>query len=66
VNEQKVAARSTPYQEGTDILHAEQSVRKALKFAYRVSDLEGGKLSFERDAADLLENPVVENAHLGG
>ncbi len=51
---------------GTTILLVEQNARLALKFAQRGYVLENGELALEGDSADLLENPEVKNAYLGG
>ncbi len=53
-------------QEGTAILLVEQNARLALKFAQRGYVLENGHLVLEGSGADLLENPQVKNAYLGG
>jgi len=51
---------------GTTILLVEQNARLALKFAQRGYVLENGELVLEGDSEDLLENPDVKNAYLGG
>ncbi len=53
-------------QEGTTILLVEQNARMALKFAQRGYVLENGNLALEGNSADLLENPDVKRAYLGG
>ena len=53
-------------QEGTTILLVEQNARMALKFAQRGYVLESGNLVLEGPSNDLLENPEVKNAYLGG
>jgi branched-chain amino acid transport system ATP-binding protein len=53
-------------QEGTAILLVEQNARLALKFAQRGYVLENGHLVLEGKGADLLENPQVKSAYLGG
>ena len=53
-------------QEGTASLLVEQNARLALKFAQRGYVLENGHLVLEGSGADLLENPQVKNAYLGG
>ncbi len=53
-------------QEGTAILLVEQNARLALKFAQRGYVLENGHLVLEGPGADLLQNPQVKNAYLGG
>jgi branched-chain amino acid transport system ATP-binding protein len=52
--------------EGTTILLVEQNARMALKFARRGYVLESGNLVLEGDSADLMENPDVKKAYLGG
>ncbi|MGD9301880.1 MAG: ABC transporter ATP-binding protein [Desulfobacterales bacterium] len=53
-------------QEGTTILLVEQNARLALKFAQRGYVLESGHLVLEGPSEDLLENPDVKKAYLGG
>lgn len=53
-------------QEGTTILLVEQNARMALKFASRGYVLESGSLVLEGKSADLLANPDVKKAYLGG
>jgi branched-chain amino acid transport system ATP-binding protein len=53
-------------QEGTAILLVEQNARLALKFAQRGYVLETGKLVLSGPSADLLRNPEVRKAYLGG
>jgi branched-chain amino acid transport system ATP-binding protein len=53
-------------QEGTTILLVEQNARMALKFAQRGYVLETGSIVLEGASADLLENPEVKKAYLGG
>lgn len=52
--------------EGTTILLVEQNARMALKFAQRGYVLESGDLVLEGDSEDLLNNPEVKKAYLGG
>jgi len=52
--------------QGTSILLVEQNARLALKFAKRAYVLENGRLVLEGSAADLLDNPEVKKAYLGG
>ena len=52
--------------EGTTILLVEQNARMALKFASRGYVLESGNLVLEGKSADLLANPDVKKAYLGG
>ncbi len=51
---------------GTTILLVEQNARLALKFAQRGYVLENGELVLEGNSADLLEDPEVQKAYLGG
>jgi branched-chain amino acid transport system ATP-binding protein len=53
-------------QEGTTILLVEQNARMALKFALRGYVLETGNIVLEGYSKDLLENPDVKKAYLGG
>lgn len=53
-------------QEGTTILLVEQNARMALKFAQRGYVLESGSLVLEGDSEELLANPEVKKAYLGG
>ena len=53
-------------QEGTTILIVEQNARMALQFAQRGYVLENGNLVLEGPSQDLLENPEVKKAYLGG
>lgn len=53
-------------EEGTTILLVEQNARLALKFAQRGYVLESGQIVLEGDSADLLANPAVKEAYLGG
>jgi branched-chain amino acid transport system ATP-binding protein len=53
-------------QEGTTILVVEQNARMALQFAQRGYVLESGNLVLEGPSAELLENPDVKKAYLGG
>jgi branched-chain amino acid transport system ATP-binding protein len=53
-------------QEGTTILLVEQNARMALQFAQRGYVLESGNLVLEGDSAELLTNPEVKKAYLGG
>jgi branched-chain amino acid transport system ATP-binding protein len=52
--------------EGTAILLVEQNARMALKFARRGYVLESGSLVLEGPSNELLENPEVKKAYLGG
>ena len=51
---------------GTTILLVEQNARQALKLAHRGYVLETGRLVLEGSAAELLNNPSVKAAYLGG
>jgi branched-chain amino acid transport system ATP-binding protein len=53
-------------QEGTTILLVEQNARLALQFAQRGYVLESGHLVLEGPSNELLENPEVKKAYLGG
>ena len=53
-------------QEGTTILLVEQNARMALKFALRGYVLETGNIVLEGHSQELLENPEVKRAYLGG
>jgi branched-chain amino acid transport system ATP-binding protein len=52
--------------EGTTILLVEQNARLALQFASRGYVLENGNLVLEGSSAELLEDPAVKKAYLGG
>jgi branched-chain amino acid transport system ATP-binding protein len=53
-------------QEGTTILLVEQNARLALQFAQRGYVLENGNLALEGNSTELLANPEVKKAYLGG
>ncbi len=53
-------------QEGTTILLVEQNARMALRFAQRGYVLESGNLVLEGSSEELLTNPDVKKAYLGG
>ena len=53
-------------QEGTTILLVEQNAKLALQFAGRGYVLENGNLVLEGKSADLLVDPAVKQAYLGG
>jgi len=53
-------------QEGTTILIVEQNARMALKFASRGYLLENGRVVLEGWSEELLANPRVKKAYLGG
>jgi branched-chain amino acid transport system ATP-binding protein len=52
--------------EGATILLVEQNARMALQFARRGYVLENGSLVLEGNSEELLANPEVKNAYLGG
>lgn len=52
--------------QGTTILLVEQNAQMALSVADRGYVLETGRVVLEGDAGDLMENPVVQEAYLGG
>lgn len=52
--------------EGTTILIVEQNARMVLQFASRGYVLENGRLVLEGRSEELLENPQVKKAYLGG
>ena len=51
---------------GTTILMVEQNARQGLSISDRGYVLDQGRVRFEDDAADLLENPEVGTLYLGG
>jgi len=53
-------------EEGTTILLVEQNARMALQFARRGYVLESGNVVLEGKSSDLLANPAVKKAYLGG
>ena len=53
-------------EKGTTILLVEQNARMALKFSQRGYVLESGNLVLEGDSKDLLDDPQVKSAYLGG
>jgi branched-chain amino acid transport system ATP-binding protein len=53
-------------QSGTSILLVEQNALMALSIADRGYVLDTGRVALEGPADDLLHNPVVINAYLGG
>lgn len=52
--------------QGTTVLLVEQNARQALKVAHRGYVLETGNLTLSGSAADLMSNPRVKAAYLGG
>ena len=53
-------------EEGTTILLVEQNARMALQFAQRGYVLEHGNLTLEGGSDDLMTNPEIKKAYLGG
>jgi len=53
-------------QTGTTILLVEQNAKAALKIARHACVLETGEIVLEGSAAELLDNPKVKEAYLGG
>ena len=53
-------------EEGTTILLVEQNARMALQFAQRGYVLEAGRIVLEGPCQELVTNPKVEEAYLGG
>ncbi|MFH1981045.1 MAG: ABC transporter ATP-binding protein [Pseudomonadota bacterium] len=53
-------------EEGTAVLLVEQNARLALQFSQRGYVLENGNLVLQGNSADLLKNPEVQKAYLGG
>ena len=51
---------------GTSILLVEQNARLALKFAQRGYVIENGEVVLEGQSHELLNNPEVKRAYLGG
>jgi branched-chain amino acid transport system ATP-binding protein len=60
------ALKEINQEEGTAILLVEQNARLALQFSNRGYVLENGHLVLEGLSGDLLENPDVQKAYLGG
>ena len=52
--------------EGTTILIVEQNARKALQLSHRAYVIQTGKIVMEGQSNDLLHNPEIEAAYLGG
>ncbi len=52
--------------EGTTILLVEQNAYKAMQIASRVYILETGLISASGNAADMIKDPAVQKAYLGG
>ncbi len=52
--------------EGTAILLVEQNARMALQFAHRAYVLENGSIVLQGKSSDLLDEPEVKKAYLGG
>jgi branched-chain amino acid transport system ATP-binding protein len=53
-------------QEGTTILLVEQNARMALQFASRGYVLENGSIVLQGSSEELIANPEVKKAYLGG
>jgi len=53
-------------EQGTTILLVEQNARLALKFAHRGYVLENGNLVMQGPSADLMDDPNIKKAYLGG
>ncbi len=53
-------------EQGTSILLVEQNAQMALSIADRAYVLETGRITLSGDALDLMENPLVIEAYLGG
>jgi branched-chain amino acid transport system ATP-binding protein len=51
---------------GTTILLVEQNATMALAVSHRGYVMETGRIALKGDAKDLLQNPQVQNAYLGG
>jgi branched-chain amino acid transport system ATP-binding protein len=60
------ALREINKEGGTTILLVEQNARLALQFAQRGYVLEHGNMVLEGSSEELLENPEVKKAYLGG
>lgn len=60
------ALKEINQQEGTAIMLVEQNARLALQFSARGYVLENGNLVLEGKSADLLNDPEVQKAYLGG
>jgi branched-chain amino acid transport system ATP-binding protein len=52
--------------EGTTVLLVEQNARKALEISHRAYVLETGNVQVEGNAKDLMYDPKVQSAYLGG
>ena len=53
-------------QSGTTVLLVEQNARQALKVAHRGYVMETGTLSLAGNAKELMDDPKVKAAYLGG
>ncbi len=51
---------------GMTILIVEQNARKALLLSHRAYVLQTGTITMEGTSKDLLHNPEIEEAYLGG
>jgi branched-chain amino acid transport system ATP-binding protein len=54
------------HKQGKTILLVEQNARMALKIASRAYVLETGQIVLEGNAKELVNNPAIQNAYLGG
>ena len=54
------------HNQGNTILLVEQNANMALQFAHRAYIIQNGKIDFEGDSQDLLNNDKVKAAYLGG
>jgi len=52
--------------DGVTILLVEQNVRQALKIAHHGYVMENGRIALDGSGAELLHNPDVVKAYLGG
>ena len=53
-------------QRGTTVFMVEQNAYMALRLASRAYVMETGRITLEGSAPDLLDNPEVRRAYLGG
>ena len=51
---------------GTTMLIVEQNARKALLLSHRAYVIQTGEIMMEGDSKELLHNPEIEAAYLGG
>ena len=64
--EKSSTSSRTSTAQGTSILLVEQNAQMALSIADRAYVLETGRVTLEGDAQELLHNPQVVEAYLGG